>query len=66
MAKIQGSDELIGKRKIATLNIDSILNKFFLGQVRCQSACYNKFKMGLYVEFGWEMTVREPKEKKSG
>jgi hypothetical protein len=52
MAKIQGSDGLMGKRKIAILNIDSILNKCFLGQMRCQSACYNKFKMGLYVEFG--------------
>jgi hypothetical protein len=66
MAKIQGSDGLMGKRKIAILNIDSILNKFFLGQVRCQSACYKKFRMGLYVEFGWEMAVWEPKEKKSG
>jgi hypothetical protein len=39
------------------LNIDSILNNFFLGRVRCQSACYNKSKMGLYVEFGSEMAV---------
>jgi hypothetical protein len=31
--------------------------------VRCQRACYNKFKMGLYVEFGWEMAVWERKEK---
>jgi hypothetical protein len=29
MAKIQGSDGLMGKRKIAILNIDSILNNFF-------------------------------------
>jgi hypothetical protein len=29
MAKIQGSDELIGKPKITILNIDSILNNFF-------------------------------------
>jgi hypothetical protein len=42
MAKIQGTDGLMGKRKIA---IDTILNKFFLGQVRCQSAYYNKFKL---------------------
>jgi hypothetical protein len=27
MAKIQGSDGLMGKRKIAILNLDSILNK---------------------------------------
>jgi hypothetical protein len=39
---------------------------FFLGQMRCQSACYNKSKMGLYVEFSWEMAVWEPKEKNSG
>jgi hypothetical protein len=38
MAKIQDSDGLIGKRKIAILNIDSILNNFVLGQVRCHSA----------------------------
>jgi hypothetical protein len=31
MAKIQGSDGLIGKRKIAILNIDSILNKKKIG-----------------------------------
>jgi hypothetical protein len=36
----------------------------FLGWLRCQSACYNKSKMGLYVRFGWEMAVWEPKEKK--
>jgi hypothetical protein len=54
------------KRKIAILKIDSILNKIDLGQVRCQSDCYKKFKMGLYVEFGWEMAVCEPKEKNSG
>jgi hypothetical protein len=64
MAKIQGSDGLIGKRKIAILNIDSSLNKFSLGQVRCQSACYNMLKMGLYVQFGWEMAGWERKEKK--
>jgi hypothetical protein len=29
MAKIQGSDGLMGKRKIAILNIDSILSNFF-------------------------------------
>jgi hypothetical protein len=52
MAKIQGSDGLMGKRKIAILNIASILNKFFFGQLRCQSACYNNSKMGLYVEIG--------------
>jgi hypothetical protein len=52
----------MGKRKIAIFNIDSIFNK--LGRVRCQIACYNKFKMGLYVEFGWEMAVWESKEKK--
>jgi hypothetical protein len=34
--------------------------------MRCQSAFYNKFKMGLYIEFGWEMAVWEPKEKNSG
>jgi hypothetical protein len=46
------------------LNFDSILNKFFLSQVKCQSACYNdKFKMGSNVEFGWEMGVWELKEK---
>jgi hypothetical protein len=67
MTKIQGSDGLTGKHKIAILNIDSILNKKNLGQVKClQSACYNKSKMGLYVEFGWEMVVWEPKEKISG
>jgi hypothetical protein len=59
MAKIQGSDGLIylyiGKRKIAILNIDSILNNYFLGQMRFRSACYNKLKMGLHVEFGWEI-----------
>jgi hypothetical protein len=38
---------LMGKRKIAILIIDSIL-----GQVRCESACYNKSEMGLYNEFG--------------
>jgi hypothetical protein len=43
MAEIQGSDGLVGKRKIAILNIDSIFNNIFL------SAYYNKFKMGLYV-----------------
>jgi hypothetical protein len=32
MAKIQGSDGLMGKRKIAILNIDSILNHFFLAK----------------------------------
>jgi hypothetical protein len=64
MEKILGLYGLIGKRKIAILNIDSILNKKNLGQVRCQSTCYNKFKMGLYVEFGWEMAVWERKEKK--
>jgi hypothetical protein len=42
MAKKQGSDRLIEKRKI----------EFFLGQVRCQIACYNKLKMRIYVEFG--------------
>jgi hypothetical protein len=52
MVKKQGSDGLMGKRKIATLNIDSILNIIFLGRVRCQSASYNKFNIGLYVEFG--------------
>jgi hypothetical protein len=52
MTKIQGSGGLIGKRKIAILNIDSIWNNFFLGRERCQSACYNIFKMGLHVEFG--------------
>jgi hypothetical protein len=57
MEKIYGSDGLIGKRKIAILNIDSILNKKKLSRVRCQSAFYNKFKMGLYVEFGGEMAV---------
>jgi hypothetical protein len=57
MAKIQGSDGLMGKRKIAILNIDSILNKKNLGQVRCQSYCYKKFKMGLYVECSWEIAV---------
>jgi hypothetical protein len=57
LAKKQGLDGLIGKRKIAILNIDSILNKFFLSQVKCQSACYKKLKMGLYVEFGCEMAV---------
>jgi hypothetical protein len=65
MEKILGSDGLIGKRKIAILNIYSILIKFFLGRVRWQSACYNKFKTGLYVEFGWEMAVWEQKEKKN-
>jgi hypothetical protein len=54
MAKIQGSDGLMGKRETSILNIDSILNKFFPGQLRCWSACYNNFKMGLNVEFGWE------------
>jgi hypothetical protein len=29
MTKIQGSDGLMGKRKIAIMNIDSILNNFF-------------------------------------
>jgi hypothetical protein len=29
MAKMQGSDELVGNRKIAILNIESILNNFF-------------------------------------
>jgi hypothetical protein len=52
MAKLQGTDGLMGKRKIAILNVDSILNKFFLGEVGCQSSCYKKFKMGLYVEIG--------------
>jgi hypothetical protein len=56
MTKIQGSDGLMGKRRIAILNIDSIMNNFFLGK----SACHNKFKMGLYVEFGWEMAKWEP------
>jgi hypothetical protein len=56
----------MGESKIAILNIDFILNNFFFNQVRCQSACYNKFKMGLYVEFGWEIAVWEPKEKSSG
>jgi hypothetical protein len=65
MAKTQGSDGLMGKRKIAILNIDSILNNFILGRVRCQSACYNESKMGLYAEFGSEMAVWEPKEKNS-
>jgi hypothetical protein len=31
MAKIQGSDGLLGKREVAILNIDSILNNFFVG-----------------------------------
>jgi hypothetical protein len=31
--------------------------------MRSRSACY-KLKMGLYVEFGWEMAVWERKEKK--
>jgi hypothetical protein len=62
MAKTQGSDGLMGTREIAILNIDSF-EYFFLGQASCQSACYNKFKMGLYVEFGWVMAVWEPKEK---
>jgi hypothetical protein len=53
----------MGKRKIAILKIDSILNNFFLGWIRCQSACYNNFKMGINVEFGWEIAVWEPKEK---
>jgi archaellum biogenesis protein FlaJ (TadC family) len=48
------------------LNIEYILNKKNLGKVRCQSACYNKFKMGLNVESSWEMAVLEPKEKNSG
>jgi hypothetical protein len=56
MTKMQGSDGLIGKRNIA------ILNKKNLAQMKCQSACYNKLKMGLYVEFGWEMAVWERKE----
>jgi uncharacterized membrane protein YcaP (DUF421 family) len=33
MAKIQCSDGLMGKRKIAILNISSILNNIFLGQM---------------------------------
>jgi soluble P-type ATPase len=49
MEKIQGSDGLMGKRKIAILNIDSILNKTFLSQERSHSACYSKFKIGLYI-----------------
>jgi hypothetical protein len=52
MAKIQGPDGLMGKRKIAILKIDAILNKIVLGQMMCQSDCYKRFKMGLYVEFG--------------
>jgi hypothetical protein len=32
--------------------------------MRCQSACYNKLKMSLYVDFDWEMAVWERKEKK--
>jgi hypothetical protein len=65
MAKIQGSDGLTRKRKIAILNIYSILINFFLGRVSCQSACYKKSKMGLYVDFGSEIAVWEPKEKHS-
>jgi hypothetical protein len=32
MAKIQGSDGLQGKREIAILNIDSILNNFIFAK----------------------------------
>jgi hypothetical protein len=47
------------------LNIDSILNNYFLSQVGCQSACYNKLKISFYVEFSWEMAVWERKDKKN-
>jgi hypothetical protein len=52
MAKIQGSDGLMRKRKIAIEYLFHFELKNFLGQKRCQSAWYDKFKMGLYVEFG--------------
>jgi hypothetical protein len=53
MAKIQGLDGLMGKREIAILSIGFILIDFlFWVKKKCQSACYNKLKMGLYVEFG--------------
>jgi hypothetical protein len=53
----------MGKRKIAILNIESILNIFFLTE---KGAWYNNFKMGLHIELGWEMAVWESKEKNSG
>jgi hypothetical protein len=37
-----------------------------LGQLRCYSACCNKYKLGLHFKIGREMTVWEPKEKNSG
>jgi hypothetical protein len=63
MAKIQGSDGRMSKRKI--LNIDSILNNFILSQLRCRSVCYDKFKIGLHFKIDWELTVcfHTPKEK---
>jgi hypothetical protein len=41
----------MGKRKIAILNIDSILNKFFF-EPGAKVLDVQKFKMSLYVEFG--------------
>jgi hypothetical protein len=64
MAKIQCSDGLMGKRKIAILNIDYILNKFFSGQVRCQSACYNKSKW-VYILNSVEKWLCESQKKKT-
>jgi hypothetical protein len=57
MAKKQGSDGWMFKRKIVILNIDSILNKCFLNQLKCHIACYGKFKIGLHFKIGWGETT---------
>jgi hypothetical protein len=47
MAKIQDSDGWMVKRKIAILNIGSILNKKNLSQPKYHSASYDIFKIGI-------------------
>jgi hypothetical protein len=60
MAKIKGSGGLIRKRNIAILNIDSILNNFFLGRVKCQSARFVElFKKKLKTGFKTGIPVLE-------
>jgi hypothetical protein len=66
MAKIQGSDGLMGKRNLAILNIDSILNKKFWNRWGAKRLVTTSLKWVYYVEFGWEMAVWKPKKKNSG
>jgi hypothetical protein len=56
------SEPCIFDKKLYNSKTNNLNNSFF-GQMKCQNA-YNKFRMGLYVEFGWKMAVWEPKEKK--